>query len=175
MFTLCALAEGMMMKSSGNWSQNIDIDLELREIRDCADEYWTMRALAGSSVGVDPEDALSGAAELARAVNGLMAGHADAHELLARILGSRGSDFQRCLWYILAGRDPLGTSVDLGRLVEMLAGRAAMARTAAVTGSGVVLEDNPYVTEEADGPVGRFSDSFTLGAHWTPFLDALAR
>jgi hypothetical protein len=159
------------MTAQTNWERNIALDLGLTEVRDCADEHWTMRALAGASVGVDPEDALSAASELSRAVDGLMAGHAGAKAALAAILGGRGNDYQRCLWYMLAGRDPLGTAVDLGRLVALLGGRAALARDAAVNGSGVRVEADPYVTDEADGPLGVFSSDFTLGGHWSPFVD----
>ena len=142
------------MSAETNWERNIEIDLGLAEVRDCPDEHWTMRALAGASVGVDPEDALSAAAELSGAVGGLMAGHGDAKASLATILGACGNDYQRCLWYVLAGRDPLGTSVDLGRLVELLAGRAVLARDAAVNGTGVRVEPDPYVTDQVDGPTG---------------------
>jgi hypothetical protein len=105
-------------------------------------------------------------------VSGLMAGKVEAKSALAAILGGQGNDYQRCLWYNLAGRDPLGTAVDLGRLVELLAGRAALARRGAVLGSGVVAEREPYVTDAADGPLGVFSDDFTLGAQWSPFVNA---
>jgi hypothetical protein len=159
------------MPTQRSFERNIEIDLGLAEVRDCPEEHWTMRALAGASVGVDAEDALSAATELSRAVNGLMAGHAGAKAALATILGGQGNDYQRCLWYNLAGRDPLGTSVDLGRLVELLSGRAALARGAAVNGSGVLVEADPYVTDEADGPLGAFSGDFTLGAQWSPFVD----
>ena len=160
------------MNKAPNWLQNIDVDLGLIEMRDCCDEHWTFRALAGASVGVDPEDALTAASELSRTVNGLMAGQSDAKTALAAILGGRGNDYQRCLWYILAGRDPLGTSVDLGRLVELLAARAQLAREGAVFGSGVVIADDPYVTADVDGPLGVFSGDFTLGAQWAPFAQA---
>ena len=163
------------MTNVSHWLRNIDVELGLLELRDCVDEHWTMRAIAGASVGVDPEDALSAATELSAVVNGLMAGHTDAKAQLATILGGRGNDYQRCLWYNLAGRDPLGTSVDLGRLVELLARRAALAREAAVTGSGVRLAVDPYVTDEADGPLGVFRQDFTLGVQWSPFTDTVLR
>jgi hypothetical protein len=160
------------MTSWASAARNIDIDLGLTEIRDCADEHWTFRALAGASVGCDPEDAFSAATELSQAVNGLMAGKAEAKTALAAILGGKGNDYQRCLWYNLAGRDPLGTAVDLGRLVQLLGGRTALAHRAAVLGSGVVAGPDPYVTDVVDGPLGSFSDDFTLGAQWSPFVDA---
>ena len=134
------------MSKALNWSHNIDIDLGLAEVRDCCDEHWTMRALAGASVGVDPEDALVATSELSGAVDGLLAGHPEAKQALAAILGGCGNDYQRCLWYNLAGRDPLGTAVDLARLVELLAARAQLARDAAVGGSGVTIAPNPYIT-----------------------------
>jgi hypothetical protein len=160
------------MTAWANAARNIDIDLGLTEIRDCADEHWTFRALAGASVGCDPEDALTAATELSEVVSGLMAGKVEAKTALAAILGGQGNDYQRCLWYNLAGRDPLGTAVDLGRLVELLAGRAALSRRASVLGSGVVAEREPYVTDAADGPLGVFSDDFTLRAQWSPFVNA---
>ena len=161
------------MTATTNWMRDLDLDLGLIEIRDCADEHWTLRALAGASVGVDPEDAFSAAAELADAVNGLMAGFDCAKVAVATILGGRGNDYQRCLWYALAGRDPLGTAVDLGRLVELLGARRALARKAAVTGTGVAVARDPYVTDEADGPLGVYSPEFTLGPQWHPFAASL--
>jgi hypothetical protein len=160
---------GLDMTTETNWTRDLDLDLGLIEIRDCADEHWTLRALAGASVGVDPEDAFSAAAELAEAVNSLMAGLDMAKVALATILGGRGNDYQRCLWYALAGRDPLGTAVDLGRLVEVLDARRALACKAAATGTGVAVARDPYVTDVADGPLGVFSPQFTLGPQWQPF------
>ena len=161
------------MTGIANWTRDLDLDLGLAEIRDCFDEHWTLRALAGASVGVDPEDAFAGASELSEAVNGLMAGFAGAKPALATILGGRGNDYQRCLWYILAGRDPLGTAVDLGRLVELLERRCALAREAAVAGTGVAVAQDPYVTDEVDGPLGVFSAEFKLGRQWRPFAHSL--
>jgi hypothetical protein len=168
-----ALKRNFDMPAEANWKRDIEIDLGLAEVRDCPDEHWTMRALAGASVGVDPEDALSAATELSGAVNGLMAGHHGAKAALATVLGACGNDYQRCLWYVLAGRDPLGTSVDLGRLVELLGGRAALSRDAAVNGTGVRMEADPYVTDKVDGPLGVFAGDFTLGSQWSPFVDSV--
>jgi hypothetical protein len=164
--------EGIFMAAPSSWTQNLEIDLGLIEVRDNFDEHWTMRALAGSSVGVDPEDSLSAASELSQAVNGLMAAMPVAKTELATILGSPGNDYQRCLWYTLAGRDPLGTAVDLGRLVELLAARAQLAREAAVMGSGVVVSPDPYVSDAADGPLGAYSADFTLGTQWMGLAQA---
>ena len=161
------------MTGIANWTRDLDLDLGLIEIRDCLDEHWTLRALAGASVGVDPEDALVAAAELSEAVNGLMGGFTPAKAALAAILGGRGNDYQRCLWYILAGRDPLGTAVDLGRLVELLQRRCTLAREAAAACTGVVVADDPYVTDEVDGPLGVFPAEFTLGPQWRPFAHSL--
>ncbi len=161
------------MTATSNWTRDLDLDLGLIEIRDCPDEHWTLRALAGASVGVDPEDALSAAAELSKAVNGLMAGFGHAKVALATILGGRGNDYQRCLWYALAGRDPLGTAVDLGRLVELLDRRRSLAREAATAGTGVTVAHDPYVTDVVDGPLGVFSAAFTLGRQWRPFAESL--
>ena len=161
------------MTGISDWSRNIDLDLGLTEIRDSADEQWTLRALAGASVGVEPEDARSAARELSDAVNGLMAGIDGAKAELATILGGCGNDYQRCLWYSLAGRDPLGTAIDLARLVELLDRRCKLARDAAAAMTGVTVAHDPYVTDEVDGPLGVFSADFTLGRQWRPFAETL--
>lgn len=161
------------MTGISDWTKNIDIDLGLTEIRDSGDEMWTLRALAGSSVGVDPEEAYSAAHELSNAVNGLMAGIDGAKAALATILGGRGNDYQRCLWYALAGRDPLGTAVDLARLVDLLGRRRKVAREAAAAMTGVTVAHDPYVTDEVDGPLGTFSADFMLGRQWRPFAETL--
>jgi hypothetical protein len=161
------------MTALTKWTRDLDLDLGLIEIRDCADEHWTLRALVGASVGIDPEDGYSAAAELCEAVNGLMAGVDSAKFALATILGGRGNDFQRCLWYAVAGRDPLCAAVDLGRLVELLGARRSLARKAAAAGTGVAVARDPYVTDKADGPLGVFSHEFTLGPQWHPFAASL--
>ena len=73
----------------------------------------------------------------------------------------------------MAGRDPLGTAVDLGRLVELLQRRCTLAREAAAAGTGVVVSDDPYVSDEVDGPLGVFPAEFTLGPQWRPFAHSL--
>lgn len=161
------------MTGISDWMRNIDLDLGLTEIRDSGDEQWTLRALAGASVGVEPEEAYSAAHELSEAVNGLMAGIDGSKAALARILGGRGNDYQRCLWYSVAGRDPLGTAVDLARLVELLDRRRMLAREAAAAMTGVMAAHDPYVTDEVDGPLGVFSPDFKLGRQWRPFAETL--
>jgi hypothetical protein len=125
-----------------NWSRNLDLDLALIEVRDCIDAHWTLRSLCGASVGVDPHDALVAARDLSETVNALMAGEATAKLRLASILGDHGNDYQRCLWYAVAGRSPLGAAVDLHELLQLLERRAALAREAARLGTGVTLADN---------------------------------
>jgi hypothetical protein len=157
------------MSDIAKWTKDIDLELGLTEIRDCVDEQWTLRALCGASVGVDPEEAHGAAFELSEVVNGLMVGSQSAKASLAVILGGRGNDYQRCLWYSVAGRDPLGSAVDLDRLVKILGRRREFARAAARCSSGVTLTADPYVTDDVDGPLGRFSSDFTLGRQWLPF------
>lgn len=161
------------MTGISEWTKNIDIDLGLTEIRDSVDEQWTLRALAGASVGVEAGDAYAAARELSDIVNGLMAGIDGSKAALATILGGRGNDYQRCLWYNLAGRDPLGTAVDLARLVQLLGRRRELAREAASAMTGVSIAHDPYVTDEVDGPLGSFSGEFTLGRQWRPFAATL--
>lgn len=161
------------MTGISDWTKNIELDLGLMAVRDSSDEQWTYRALAGASVGVAPEEAYSAARELSDVVNGMMAGVDGCKAALATILGGRGNDYQRCLWYSLAGSDPLGNAVDLGCLVALLDRRRKLASEAAAAMTGAKIEHDPYVTDDVDGPLGVFPSKFKLGTQWSPFAQAL--
>jgi len=148
------------------WLDGIDVDLTLLEMRDNPDEPWTRRALAGASVGVEPMDAYEEAEELVEAVRLMVGGDPQGKVELARILGKDGNDYQRNLWYAVAGRGALSVAADLHWLMAVLATRAEVWLGQKGWDRAVTKQPDPYVTDRPEGPVGRFRSSFELGEHW---------
>lgn len=150
----------------------LDIDLGLIEVRDNPDESWTMRALAGHSVGMPAEDGFLAARELHEAVSWAADGRPEGKRRLAEILGCRGDDYQRALYYSVAGRSPAGMILHLRRLVAIMQARSDAAYEAVLNGYAVAAADPPYrFFDEADGPRGRFEEDFDFGPAW----DGIAR
>lgn len=151
----------------GNCGEAVDIDLGLKEVRDNPDLNWTIRALAGHSIGIDPEDGFLAARELREAICWAVDGRPEGKRRLAAILGCNGDDYQRALYYSLAGRGPVGMIDDLDELVKLMQARSDAAHEAIVRELGVVVADAPYrFFDEADGPLGRFDPDFAFGAAW---------
>ena len=140
------------------WLEGIDVDAALYDIRDDDTQAWEVRALAGASIGIDPIAGLRAVIELSTAME------------LASILGRAGDDYQRCLWYTVAGRDPLAVATSFGELEKLMAARAMLWVEADDRGLTPAKADNPYWTTRPEGPPATFSDRFELGEHWTPFL-----
>lgn len=149
-----------------DWLEGLDIDLGLIEVRDDVDAPWERRALAGASVGMDPEEALIQAHELASAIDLMVAGNPLGKPALAGILGDPGNDYQRCLWYTVAGRHPLAIASEVRHLVDLLRTREEQWREAGRTGRSAVKAPSPYMNDEADGPLGEYPKDFELGAQW---------
>src|SRR3546814_16255744 len=88
------------------WLEGIDVDAALYDIRDDDTQAWEVRALAGASIGIDPIAGLRAVIELSTAMERIVRGENDGKAQLASILGRAGDDYQCCLWYTCAGRDP---------------------------------------------------------------------
>lgn len=149
-----------------DWLSGLNVDLGLMEVRDDVDEQWERRALAGASIGMDPQDALLLAHELASAIDFLVAGSPLGKIALAGILADDRNDYQRCLWYALAGRHPFSVATDVRWLVGLLRARAQQWADAIAAGRSVTKGPCPYVTDRVEGPVGDFSADFELGGQW---------
>ena len=150
----------------------LEIDEVLLQVRDDPCEHWGMRALAGHSVGMPPEDGFLAARELHEAVCWAVEGRPEGKKRLAGILGCRGDDYQRSLFYSVAGRGPVGMLDDLRRLVVLMQARSDAAHEASSRGFGVKASVEPYrFFDEADGPLGLFDPDFDFGPAW----DGIAR
>lgn len=150
-----------------NCGEAVDIDAGLKEVRDCPDERWTLRALCGHSVGMPPEDGYLAARELFEAVCWAAEGYPEGKKRLAAILGCNGDDYQRALYYAVAGRGPIDMLEDLRVFVGMMEARCDAAHEAELRQLGVTPMLEPYrFFEEADGPRGRFDPDFAFAPAW---------
>ena len=154
------------MRNLQRWLEPFDPDLHLREVRDDPDAPWTQRALAGASVGMPLADGFRKCDELLSAIVMICGGIDAGKAKLAKILSTDGDDYQRCLWFALAGRDPWGYYFDLNWLVCAMRKRMALAAVAEATGCRIAAMRSPYGLAQPDGPRGIFSPDFTFGLLW---------
>ena len=160
---------------------------ELAKAFDATGNKWVDGAIAGSGdtarpimvsriTGGDPMAATQfnhgrQAEELVEAVRLMVGGNPQGKIDLARILGKTGNDYQRCLWYAVAGRGALTVAADLHWLTGILATRAEVWLGQKGWDRAVTKQPDPYVTDRPEGPVGRFRSSFELGTHWDGIAD----
>lgn len=154
------------------WLSGIDLDQGLLDVRDDDNQPWEIRALAGASVGIDPIVGSKTVAELSDAVADIVRGDDRGKRELAKILGRAGSDYQRCLWFMLAGRHPLDVATRFAELGKLMAARAALMFEAHSRGLTSTKHDDPYWTAIPEGPRATFDANFELGSHWDPYLPA---
>ncbi|WP_206245697.1 hypothetical protein [Novosphingobium terrae] len=151
---------------SNTWLRGVNVDATLIEIRDDEHRVWEERALAGASIGTDPVAGLQAVIELDFAVSAMLRGDHNGKGALARILGAPGQDYQRALWYNLAGRHPLTLASAVAALRQLMTARAEMWLSAQRLGLEPTKEPEPYFTDRQEGPRGTFSAAFSLGSHW---------
>ncbi len=146
-----------------------DLDIALRDAS--LDEYNrpTRRMLAAAAIGTEVEDAYFAAVELREAVERVHEGIRGGKQKLAMILGNACDDYQRCLYYILAGRGVVQMLDDLMWLEELLEARGRIAGKLATRRIPAMPQVEPYVASEADGPLVRVGDDFRQGPSW--FMD----
>ena len=161
------------MEIPTSYLTDIPVDAALIEARDNVDEIWTRRAIAGVSVGVPVGDALESARELLTALNLICSARAEGKSKLASILGRARDDYQRALWYNLAGRGPLAIVSDIAWLVALLERRNEIADLASKFECEIAIGSTPYSIGQAEAPLGSFSGNFRLGDAWEGL--ALAR
>jgi hypothetical protein len=156
------------MKTSA-FVDRFDLDLILRDESLDPLNSPTRRAISALSIGVSPEDAYYSTRELREAVWGVHEGEIGAKARLARILSTGCDDYQRCIYYSLAGRGVVRMMDDLEWLEDKLLGRAQLTtqifREKALTMPLV----NPYVSAKPDGPLVSADPDFVEGPSW--YLD----
>lgn len=146
-----------------------DLDIMLH---DAALDYGnrpTRRMLANACIGVEAFDAYYATRELYDALTAVHEGLAKAKGRLAQILSTRCDDFQRCLYYIVAGRGVVQMLEDLDWLLTILQARIAISRDLLRKGRNPAFAASPYISSQPDGPVPSASAEFGLGPSW--YLD----
>ena len=143
-----------------------DLDIGLRDASCDMDVPPTRRAIAALCIGVGVDDAYLSVRELREAVSLVHEGAADGRARLAGILSNSCDDFQRAIYYCLAGRGVVEMAEAMDWLLAILKARG---RTAAwLSRSRVRRKDlvSPYVSEAPDGPLVSASPDFELGQSW---------
>ena len=146
-----------------------DLDITLTDAALDEANRPTRRMLANACIGVEAFDAYYASLELFEALQAVHEECVGAKAKLARILSIRCDDFQRCLYYSLAGRGVVQMLEDLEWLKHILRARTVISAELLRRGDNVRPACPPYVCDEPDGPVPVANADFKLGASW--FID----
>ena len=144
-----------------------DLDITLRDANTDLDNSPERRNLAGAAIGMDVEDAYFAAVELREAVEWVHEGVPGGKRKLSMILGNACDDYQRCLYYSLAGRGVVKMLDDLMWLEDLLEARGRVAGQLAKKRIQTMPLECPYVSTKADGPLVRADDDFEQGPSWS--------
>lgn len=126
----------------------------------------TRRMLANAVLNIEPEEAYHGAYELLLAVEAVHQEMDLGKCQLAQILARKGDDYQRCLYYILAGRGVVQMLDDLRWIVGLLRTRYDQMLECRAKGTRVVYSPGVYLANEPDGVLPANDADFRLGASW---------
>ena len=146
-----------------------DLDIALRDASLDEMNRVARRSLANASIGVEAFDAYHSARELFETLESLHEGQRGAKRKLAQVLSCECDDYQRCLYYTVAGRGVLLMLDDLEWLIDLLKARCEVSAGLFRSGTLPLVQINPYVSAEPDGPVPARGGEFEQGASW--FLD----
>ena len=105
--------------------------------------------------------------ELREAVSWVHEGIPTGKAKFTAILANDGADdFQRCIYFCLAGRGVVGMLDDLMWLEDLLERRGRVAGEMQRLNARVMPLTNPYVADAPDGPLVARSGDFTQGPSW---------
>ncbi|MBV2149886.1 hypothetical protein KRZ98_16705 [Sphingobium sp. AS12] len=144
----------------------IDLDIVLTDASTDAAIRPERRAIAALSIGVGANDAFYSVLELEDVLSSIAKGIPGGRARLSTVLGNRCDDYQRAIYYALAGRGATAMIEDLVWLLEVLGARGTVDAD-----HPVKAPISPYVSSQADGPVGVFPEEFALGPSWQTKLD----
>lgn len=149
---------------SDEFLDDVNVDTALEDTAEHAFTHPVLKVMALLSIGTDPLAALDGAEELASAVNQLARDERIAKHRIAEILSRPGCDYQRALFYTLAGRGIYDNSAQLNGLVRLLQARRDMWVTLQECGRKAKTLGVAYAVPEGEGPRGTFDPDFSLSA-----------
>src|SRR3546814_4674915 len=104
---LCSIqGRFLMTEQAARYFEPFDLDVTLRDAALDDQNRPTRRMLANAAIGMHVEDAYYSVRELREAMSWVHEGETGGKRKLASILSTpAGDDFQRCIYFCLAGRD----------------------------------------------------------------------
>ena len=157
----------MKIESFRDW---FDLEIALRDASVDPQVRPTRRAIANLSLGVGIEDAYYAVRELREAIMLINDGDRAGRKKLASIVANACDDFQRAIYYALAGRGVVLVIEDLLWLEDLLKARGEAYVIERKRGGRMMPLLNPYVAAAPDGPLPLPDPDFELGPSW--YLDA---
>ncbi|MDF0546578.1 hypothetical protein PX699_29940 [Sphingobium sp. H39-3-25] len=156
-----------MTDSAATYLDQFDLDVTLRDVALDEQNRPARRMIANASIGMHIEDAFYSVRELREAVSWIHEGEPGGKRKLTSILSNpAGDDFQRCIYFCLAGRGVVEMIDDLMWLEELLEARGRIAGEMHRCRVKARLLVRPYVADEPDGPVVSSSEDFQQGRSW---------
>ena len=144
-----------------------DFDITLRDAGTDEALSPNRRMIANAAIGMHVEDAYYSVREVREAVTWVHEGETGGKAKLAAILANDGADdFQRCIYFCLAGRGVVAMLDDLMWLEDLLQRRGRVAGQMKRMKVPTMPLVSPYVADEPDGPVVALDREFRQGASW---------
>ena len=155
-----------------NWQfigKYFDTDIMLRDASLDPRNRPTRRMIANAAIGVEVDDAYYSLRELREAIAWIHEGDTRGKPKLVRMLANECDDYQRCLYYALAGRGIVHMLDDLEWLEEILETRARIVGHVRRARERCMPLVSPYVSAEPDGVLPMADAEFQQGPSW--YLD----
>jgi hypothetical protein len=146
-----------------------DTDIMLRDAALDPAVRPTRRMIANAAIGVEVDDAYYALRELREAVSWVHEGDPRGKRKLVGMLANECDDYQRCLYYALAGRGVVQMLDDLEWLEEILEARVRARGAARRREQRCMQLVSPYVSAEPDGILPSATAEFVQGPSW--YLD----
>ena len=146
-----------------------DTDIMLRDAAIDPQNRPTRRMIANAAIGVEVDDAYYSLRELREAISWIHEGDTGGKPKLARMLANECDDYQRCIYYALAGRGIVQMLDDLEWLEDILETRARIVGQVRRARERCMPLTSPYVSAEPDGVLPMPDGEFRQGPSW--YLD----
>lgn len=143
-----------------------DLDITLRDASIDPKLTPEQRMVANASIATNAFDGAECVHELLDAIMKVGTNDKDGLPELNRILTLHHDDYQRCLYYCLAGRGYKKTTETLYWLAEIMEGRSRQANWCVMNNAVVHYPVEPYIDSEPDGPLPQLLSREALGPSW---------
>lgn len=151
-----------------------DLDIMLRDAAIDPEIRPTRRMIANACIGMPANDAYYSVRELREAAQWVHEGEAAGKTKLISVLSNDNcDDFQRCIYFCLAGRGIVEMLDDLEWLEDLLEHRGRIAGEQLRLKIPTMPAKQPYVADEPDGPMIAMDRDFRQGSSW--YMDEALR